>query len=84
MPPSVKEQFCTNCNIIIFLVIHFTITFYSAKTRDGVQEAFEELVHKILQTPGLYTTDSAQPSQGFGLTNTNSSQTTEACWCTLT
>ena len=58
---------------------------YSAKTRDGVQEAFEELVHKILQTPGLYTTDSAQTSQGFGLTNSssNANQTTEACWCTL-
>ena len=60
--------------------------FYSAKTRDGVQEAFEELVHKILQTPGLYTTDSTQTSQGgFGLTNSSSNvnQTTEGCWCTL-
>ncbi|XP_065896721.1 ras-related protein Rab-18-B-like [Dysidea avara] len=55
----------------------------SAKTRDGVQEAFEELVHKILQTPGLYTTDSAQPSEGFGLSDTNN-QTTEGCWCSLT
>lgn len=27
----------------------------SAKTRDGVQEAFEELVQKILQNPDLYT-----------------------------
>ncbi|KAJ8951893.1 hypothetical protein NQ318_019871 [Aromia moschata] len=26
----------------------------SAKTRDGVQTAFEELVHKIIQTPGLW------------------------------
>ncbi|KAL3283411.1 hypothetical protein HHI36_006556 [Cryptolaemus montrouzieri] len=26
----------------------------SAKTRDGVQAAFEELVHKIIQTPGLW------------------------------
>lgn len=26
----------------------------SAKTRDGVQCAFEELVHKIIQTPGLW------------------------------
>ncbi|KAI4464719.1 hypothetical protein MML48_3g00012075 [Holotrichia oblita] len=28
----------------------------SAKTRDGVQSAFEELVHKIIQTPGLWET----------------------------
>lgn len=28
----------------------------SAKTRDGVQCAFEELVHKIIQTPGLWET----------------------------
>lgn len=29
----------------------------SAKTREGVQCAFEELVEKILQTPGLWETD---------------------------
>ncbi|XP_013782566.1 ras-related protein Rab-18-B-like [Limulus polyphemus] len=29
----------------------------SAKTRDGVQCAFEELVEKIIQTPGLWETD---------------------------
>ncbi|CAB1317894.1 unnamed protein product [Coregonus sp. 'balchen'] len=29
----------------------------SAKTRDGVQCAFEELVEKILQTPGLWESD---------------------------
>ena len=27
----------------------------SAKTRDGVQEAFQELVHKVLQVPSLYS-----------------------------
>ena len=72
--------------VIYFYLMHLThLYFYSAKTRDGVQEAFEELVHKILQTPGLYTTDSSQTSQGFGLTSSNSSssQTTEGCWCTL-
>ncbi|XP_076360776.1 ras-related protein Rab-18-like [Tachypleus tridentatus] len=31
----------------------------SAKTRDGVQCAFEELVEKIIQTPGLWETDKA-------------------------
>ncbi|XP_071523990.1 ras-related protein Rab-18-B-like isoform X1 [Panulirus ornatus] len=34
----------------------------SAKTRDGVQCAFEELVQKIIQTPGLWEMD--QRSQG--------------------
>ncbi|XP_076018475.1 ras-related protein Rab-18-B [Genypterus blacodes] len=34
----------------------------SAKTKDGVQCAFEELVEKILQTPGLWQSDS-QPQR---------------------
>ena len=29
----------------------------SAKTRDGVQQAFQELVQKVLQTPSLYSTE---------------------------
>lgn len=37
----------------------------SAKTCDGVQCAFEELVEKILQTPGLWESEN---SQGFSLT----------------
>jgi len=32
----------------------------SAKTREGVQCAFEELVEKIIQTPGLWETDQRQ------------------------
>ncbi|XP_067109086.1 ras-related protein Rab-18-B [Osmerus mordax] len=35
----------------------------SAKTKDGVQCAFEELVEKILQTPGLWQSD----TQGQGV-----------------
>jgi len=35
----------------------------SAKTRDGVQCAFEELVEKIIQTPGLWESD----TQGQGV-----------------
>jgi len=38
----------------------------SAKTREGVQCAFEELVEKIIQTPGLWETDHRQ---GLSLTN---------------
>ncbi|CAL8370602.1 unnamed protein product [Boreogadus saida] len=37
----------------------------SAKTKDGVQCAFEELVEKILQTPGLWESDN--PGQGVRL-----------------
>ncbi|XP_033639521.1 ras-related protein Rab-18-like [Asterias rubens] len=38
----------------------------SAKTKDGVQCAFEELVEKIIQTPGLWDTDTK--SRGLTLT----------------
>ncbi|XP_041959494.1 ras-related protein Rab-18-B [Alosa sapidissima] len=41
----------------------------SAKTRDGVQCAFEELVEKILQTPGLW--ESSVQKQGVRLTDQN-------------
>lgn len=37
----------------------------SAKTKDGVQCAFEELVEKILQTPGLW--ESEHPGQKLQL-----------------
>ncbi|XP_060086019.1 ras-related protein Rab-18A-like [Ylistrum balloti] len=37
----------------------------SAKTKEGVQCAFEELVEKIIQTPGLWETD----KQGMSLTS---------------
>lgn len=40
----------------------------SAKTCDGVQCAFEELVEKILQTPGLWESENPQ---GFSLTDLN-------------
>uniref|UniRef100_A0A672H927 small monomeric GTPase n=1 Tax=Salarias fasciatus TaxID=181472 RepID=A0A672H927_SALFA len=38
----------------------------SAKTKDGVQCAFEELVEKILQTPGLWESDSQGPKVRLG------------------
>ncbi|KAL7645984.1 UNVERIFIED_CONTAM: hypothetical protein RMT77_002881 [Armadillidium vulgare] len=41
----------------------------SAKTKDGVQCAFEELVQKIIQTPGLWEMD--QRAHGFSVTNDN-------------
>ena len=42
----------------------------SAKTRDGVQCAFEELIEKILQTPGLWQSNT---SRGLNLQDENES-----------
>uniref|UniRef100_A0AAR2J2Q4 Uncharacterized protein n=1 Tax=Pygocentrus nattereri TaxID=42514 RepID=A0AAR2J2Q4_PYGNA len=54
----------------------------SAKTRDGVQCAFEELVEKILQTPGLW--ESSMQSHGVQL-NEHQQQAHGACggYCSL-
>ncbi|XP_067929284.1 ras-related protein Rab-18A-like [Watersipora subatra] len=50
----------------------------SAKTREGVETAFEELVEKILQTPGLWETDSR------GNVNLNESASGRGgCYCNL-
>jgi len=48
----------------------------SAKTREGVQYAFEELVEKILQTPGLWKNNSSYNSLRVSLP-----QGTETSWC---
>ncbi|XP_057378015.1 ras-related protein Rab-18-like [Daphnia carinata] len=40
----------------------------SAKTKDGVQMAFEELVQKIIQTPGLWEVD-ATSQRGLSLSD---------------
>ena len=53
----------------------------SAKTRDGVQEAFEELVHKVLQTPELYVVDSTGSSQNVIPGSTPGNTGTEQSWC---
>lgn len=47
----------------------------SAKTREGVQYAFEELVEKIIQTPGLWETD----KQGLKLSENTSDGSYSAC-----
>lgn len=41
----------------------------SAKTKEGVQYAFEELVQKILQTPGLWKKDSSSEKISISLFN---------------
>ncbi|XP_052802453.1 ras-related protein Rab-18A-like [Mya arenaria] len=40
----------------------------SAKTKEGVQCAFEELVEKIIQTPGLWETDGRSKRGGIDFT----------------
>ncbi|MCP9258171.1 Ras-related protein Rab-18 [Dirofilaria immitis] len=42
----------------------------SAKTREGVQCAFEELIEKILQTPGLWDSDRSAFALGTGVDQT--------------
>lgn len=49
----------------------------SAKTRDGVQCAFEELVEKIIQTPGLWESDS-KSSRGIVM-SAGGSQAGQGC-----
>ncbi|XP_015904022.1 ras-related protein Rab-18 [Parasteatoda tepidariorum] len=54
----------------------------SAKTCDGVQCAFEELVEKILQTPGLWETENPQ---GFSLTDVSNRANEGTCtgYCSM-
>lgn len=53
--------------------------YLSAKTKDGVQQAFEELVHKILQTPGLFSPN--VPSQTTVVPGRASDRSSEQSWC---
>ncbi|XP_068274966.1 ras-related protein Rab-18-B-like isoform X2 [Nyctibius grandis] len=55
----------------------------SAKTRDGVQHAFEELVIKILQTPGLW--DKSAKKRGVQLMESSAQQDKGLCgaYCPL-
>jgi len=52
----------------------------SAKSSVGVQCAFDELVQKIIQTPGLWESD-RQIASGFGLRDVNTAESTEASSC---
>uniref|UniRef100_A0A674NNP5 RAB18A, member RAS oncogene family n=1 Tax=Takifugu rubripes TaxID=31033 RepID=A0A674NNP5_TAKRU len=53
----------------------------SAKTRDGVQCAFEELVEKIIQTPGLW--QSEKHGRGVQLTDEDAGGGTCGGYCSL-
>ncbi|KAM6114686.1 ras-related protein Rab-18-B-like isoform 1-T1 [Phoenicopterus ruber ruber] len=55
----------------------------SAKTQDGVQHAFEELVIKILQTPGLW--DKSTEKRGVQLMESSAQQDKSLCgaYCPL-
>ena len=52
----------------------------SAKTKDGVQCAFEELVEKVIQTPGLWDKDGQKGNTGVNL-NGSSPSDAGACSC---
>ncbi|KAK3731830.1 hypothetical protein QZH41_020191 [Actinostola sp. cb2023] len=54
----------------------------SARTKEGVQLAFEELVEKIIQTPGLWQSD----SKGGGISLSSNVQAVQGCagYCSLT
>ncbi|NXK93446.1 RB18B protein, partial [Formicarius rufipectus] len=56
----------------------------SAKTQDGVQHAFEELVIKMLQTPSLW--DKSAEKQGVQLMESSAQQHKSLCgaFCPLT
>lgn len=54
----------------------------SAKTKDGVQCAFEELVQKIIQTPGLWESD-RRTSSGVNLAH-GDPVTSTCSYCSLT
>lgn len=54
----------------------------SAKTRECVQEAFEELVQKILQNPDLYTESSSITNVVPNSTSSNSGEPS-LCGCSL-
>lgn len=67
-------------NVVFWCEHSVFICFFSAKTRDGVQEAFEELVQKVIQTPSLYTAEEAQ--EGFNISqNSGSQQSQQDGWC---
>uniref|UniRef100_A0A8P4K2N9 RAB18A, member RAS oncogene family n=1 Tax=Dicentrarchus labrax TaxID=13489 RepID=A0A8P4K2N9_DICLA len=53
----------------------------SAKTRDGVQCAFEELVEKIIQTPGLWQSESH--GRGVQLTDEDAGGGSCSGYCSL-
>ncbi|KAK4023471.1 ras-related protein Rab-18 [Daphnia magna] len=56
----------------------------SAKTKDGVQMAFEELVQKIIQTPGLWEAD-ATSQRGLSLSDKTEAGQSWSCsgYCSM-
>lgn len=53
----------------------------SAKTRDGVQDAFEELVEKIIQTPGLWEIEHVHGLRlSDGTRDANESSAAQKCY----
>lgn len=65
-------------SVATLLILLLLLSCFSAKTREGVQDAFDELVHKVLQTPGLFSSD--PPSQTV-TAGANSERSSEQSWC---
>uniref|UniRef100_A0A8D0EXG1 RB18B protein n=1 Tax=Strix occidentalis caurina TaxID=311401 RepID=A0A8D0EXG1_STROC len=83
------EMYTTKSNTVKMLVGNKTdkvkvlkLT-HLAKTQDGVQHAFEELVIKILQTPGLW--DKSTEKRGVQLMESSAQQNKSLCgaYCPL-
>ena len=75
----IEARYCKVLSILEFKIFHF-----SAKTKDGVQEAFEELVHKILQTPELYTSEPTNKHNVMpGTTASRPTEEQSFCGCSL-
>jgi len=53
----------------------------SAKTKEGVKTAFEELVEKIIQTPGLWEADSAAGTGRSGFRVSDQQGESWSSWC---
>nr|XP_025741611.1 ras-related protein Rab-18 isoform X2 [Callorhinus ursinus] len=75
------ETYCTRNDIVNMLVGNKIEA--SAKTCDGVQCAFEELVEKIIQTPGLW--ESENQNKGVKLTHREEGPGGGACggYCSM-
>ena len=53
----------------------------SAKTRQGVQQAFQELLLKILETPALREDGTIVPTDTVQMDNADGSSTAASCYC---
>lgn len=87
-PHKLCPHFCSclflhfsSCSHWINFLLHLPPPEASAKTRDGVQCAFEELVEKIIQTPGLWQSETH--GRGVHLTDEDAGGGSCGGYCSL-